>query len=126
MISRDQRPVVVRARMRAARRPGLVGGAAQVAARREGQKRLDRGARQGDHVFAGETALGRRGGSGGAGEFGQPVEIGFVEHEPPFVLVVQDVLAEQRVQRREPLGDRRHARLLRPDRAAPRPRTKRR
>ncbi len=112
MISRDQRTVVVRARMRAARRPGLVGGAAQVAAGRERQKRLDRGARQGDHVFAGETALDRRSGSGGAGEFRQPGEVGFVEHEAPVVLVVQDILAEQRVQRREPLGDRRHARLL--------------
>ena len=112
MISRDQRPVVVRARMCAARRPGLVGGAAQVAAGRESQKRLDRGARQGDGVFAGESALDCRGGRGGAGEFRQPVEVGFVEHEPPFVLVMQHVLAEQRVQRREPLGDRRHARLL--------------
>ena len=35
-----------------------------------------------------------------------------VEHQPPFALVMQDVLAEQRVQACQPLVDRRHPRLF--------------
>jgi len=72
----DERPVVVRPLVLAAPRPRLIGGLAQVAARREGQERLDRGARQGDDVAAGETALlGGLCGSG-ADEIGETAEIG--------------------------------------------------
>ncbi len=97
--------------MRAARRPRLVGGLAQLAPGREHQERLDRGARQGDDVLPVEPAFARRRRRRGAGEIGQPVELVRGEHQPPLVLVMQHVLAEQRVQARQPLGDRRHARL---------------
>ena len=46
----NERRVVGRARMGPARGPGLVCRAAQIAARGEGQKRLDRGARQGHDI----------------------------------------------------------------------------
>ena len=44
----DERPVVVRPLLRPAPRPRFVDELAQIATRREGQERLDRGARQGD------------------------------------------------------------------------------
>ncbi len=109
----DQRPVVVRARVLAARDPRLVGGATQVAARREGQEWLDRGARQRDRVFAVEPALTRGFRRGGASEIGQSFKIALAEHEAPFVLIVQYVLAEQRVQCCQAFGDLLHPRLLR-------------
>ena len=86
--------------------------AAQIAARGERQKRLDRRARQGDDPPPVKTALGGRLRRGGADKIGQAVEIGRIEHELPFALVMQHVLAEQGVQCREPFGDRGHARLL--------------
>ena len=108
----DQGRVVGRPRMGSARGPRLVRGAAQIAAGRKGQKRLDRRAREADDVSPAEAALFGRVRRGGANKIGQAVEIGRVEHQPPFALVVQHVLAEQGVQRRQPLGERRHARLL--------------
>ena len=98
--------------MGAARGPRFVRGAAQIAARREGQERLDRGAGEGDDVPARKLALcgGLRCGS--AGKTGKAVEIGLVEHQPPFALVMQDVLAKEGVQCRQALADRGHARLL--------------
>ena len=47
-----------------------------------------------------------------AREIGQAGEIAFVEHEAPFILVVQHVLAEMRMQRGHARGDLGHPRLL--------------
>src|SRR5262249_22538672 len=95
--------------MRAACRPSLVCRAAQIAPRREGQKRLDRNTRQGDRIFALDAADRRCLRGGAAREFGESPEIALVEDEAPLVFVMQDVLTEQRVQAGEALGNFGHA-----------------
>ena len=93
---RDQRPVVVRAIVLAARGPGAPRLLAQVAPLREGEEGQDRGARQGDGVALRHAALGGRGAGRREDELGQPRQLGFVlQHQLPFGFVVQHVLAER-------------------------------
>jgi hypothetical protein len=92
--------------------PGLVDGVAEIAACREGQERLDARAGQGEDIAAGKAALGRRARCRAADGGGQAVEIALVERELPGLLVMEHILAEEGVQRRQPRGERRHARLL--------------
>ena len=114
----DQRPIVMRAGLRAAPRPGVEHHAAEIAPRREGQERLDRGAGERNRIAA-DTALARRLGGGGADEIRQALEITFAERQMPRLLVVQHVLDKERLQRGKPLDDRRQAHLrLRPEQRA--------
>ncbi len=106
--------VVVRVAVVAAadvRAPDLL---AQVAARRVGEERLHRRARVGDRPLALLAARlrGRRG-AGRAATSGRPARsASLVEHERVALLVGEHVLAEGRVERREPLVDLASMRFL--------------
>ncbi len=63
--------------------------------------------------MAGQPPLGRRLARALADELRQARQIGLGQRQVPFLLVMHDVLAELGVQRGQPLGNLRHARLLR-------------
>ena len=108
----DQHPIVVRAGVLPARDPGKIGHAPKIAEGREGQERFDRRPGQSDHIgFL--PPLRRRLPRALAHELRQALQIFLSQGQMPFLLVMHDVLAELGMQRGEPLGYFRHARLLR-------------
>ncbi len=111
---RDDRAVVGRAAAGAARDPGRKIFSRRSRRVRELQERLDAGARQGDHVAVRDVTLLGGGARRGAHEIRQAGEIALaLEHERVFLLVGQQVLAERRAERGEPLVDLGQARLRR-------------
>ena len=101
----DDRLVVGRAAIVAARDEGAEDLFAQVAALGELQERLDAGARQRDDI-AGEAALLRLGFHRLAHEVGQAGKLGFVvQRQREGLLVGEHVLAERRAELGQPLDD---------------------
>jgi len=101
----DDRLVIRRAAIVAARGEGAENLFAQVAPLRELQERLDAGSRQRDHVAV-ELAFLRFGLHRLAHEIGQACQLGFaVDGEGKGLLVGEHVLAERRTQGGKPLGD---------------------
>jgi hypothetical protein len=89
------RSVVVGTGVLAARHPGTPSLFAQVATRREGEKRHDQRARQRDRVAARQPALDRRLMGCGAQEIGQPGQVGLVAQlQRKGGFVMQHVLRE--------------------------------
>ena len=70
------------------------------------QERLDTGARERDHGFAGHAALFGGVAGGGADKLREPREIGLaVQHQGVVALVGDDILAEGGAEGGEPLAD---------------------
>ena len=117
----DDRTVVAFALVLAPGGPGLEGLLPQVPPGREAQEGLDQRAPERHGMLARKTAFG--GGLGGrvAQRLRQAGEVVLtVEDEQIILLVVEDVLAEARPERREALGDRRQPRPFgRPEPRAP-------
>ena len=95
-----------------ARDPGEIGHAPKIATGREGQERFDRRPRQRNRA-AFQSPLRRRLPRALAHELRQSRQVGLGQRQMPFLLVMHDVLAELGMQRGEPFGNLRHARLLR-------------
>ncbi len=101
-----KRAIVGRTAGFAARDPGAPGFFAQIAPRRDCEKRLDAGAAERDHIFAGKAALARGLGRLGDEPIGQAGEIvARLEHQREGLFIGEHVLRELRAERGEPLAD---------------------
>ena len=93
-------------------RPGVEGRLAQIAPRRPLQKRLDRGTRERDAIFAAGAALSGESRGGGAKTLREPVERVFIQQQQERGFIGQHILRKSGAKPREPFDDGRHARAL--------------